>query len=165
MLCVVISYNLLAQGTGTVQVVNFPDPKHFQIQVPIDANSFACEVKYEEYYSEISYFNPELLRTLGEGMLHMTATYLSRDPRSYFSKCDLHTQILEDAAAHGNMVSVDVDVTWHEMRTIVRCEGGSWGGCTRPIFAWVPATEVVLTFQNGLQLTSRECGELMGCRD
>lgn len=163
MISVILSCNLLAQGA--IQAVDFPGPKHFQIQVPIDENSFKCEVKYEDYYSDISYFNPELLVNLGEGMRHHTATYRSRDPRSYFSKCDLHKQILEDAAAQDGQVEVDVDVNWYESRTIRDCMGGSWGGCHTPVYAWVPATKVVLTFRNGLQLTSRECEELLGCRD
>ena len=71
----------------------------------INGSPFTSEIKYEEYYSEISYFNPELLKTIGEGILHMKATYLNKNPRSYFSMCDLHKQILDDAEAKGNMVS------------------------------------------------------------
>ena len=152
-------------GIPSVMAVSLPQSENFETQIPIEINSFTCEVFYESYYSETSYFNPELLSTLGEGMRHFYATYLDRSPRSYFRHCDLHREILEDAEAHGGMVAVDVAITRYESRTIVGCEGGSWGGCHSPIYQWVPATEVVLTFQNGLKLSSRGCGAILGCRD
>ena len=161
----ILSYNVFAQGLGTVQTTNPALSEHFQIQVPIDKNSFTCEVFYESYYSEITYANNEFLSELGEGMSHYKATYYSDDPRSYFSKCELHKQLLDDAEAHGDLVDADVEVTRYESRTITDCRGGSWGGCHTPVYAWVPATKVVLTFPNGLQLISRGCGEILGCLD
>jgi hypothetical protein len=165
MVCGILSYHILAQGLGTVEAPNLPLSNRFQTQIPIDKNSFTCEVFYESYYSKITYVNNDFLSELGEGMLHYRATYYSDDPRSYFSKCELHAQILDDAEAHGDLVDADVEVTRYESRTIIGCEGGSWGGCHTPIYRWVPATKVVITFQNGLELTSRGCGEILGCRD
>ena len=156
---------LILLCSATVQSEDYPPPKHIQTQVPIDRNSFTCEIHYESYYAEVTYINNKFLSELGEGMRHYRATYRNDYPRSYFSECERHVQIFDDAEANGGLVDADVDVTWYESRTIVGCEGGSWGGCHTPIYAWVPATEVVLTFKNGLKLISRGCGATSGCWD
>ena len=157
---------LISLCSATVQGMSLLCPENFQTQLSIDRSSFTCEVFYESYYSEISYINYEFLGNLVEGMTHWKATHLSRDPRSYFSKCDLHEQIIEDAELHNNLICANVDVIWYESQTIAGCaRDTACCGCIEPIYAWVPATEVVLTFQNGLELTSRECSASRGCRD
>ena len=151
-------------GIPSVMAESFPRSEQSQIQIPIDINSFTCEVFYESYYSKTSYFNPELLSTLGEGMRHSYSDYLDRNPRSYFRHCDLHREIFEEAEAHGGMAAVGVEVTRYESRTVVDgCREGRWG--CYPNYEWVPATKVVLTFQNGLELSSRGCGAIRGCLD
>lgn len=160
-----IGLMLLCLSSLMVEAAIHPVLDYFQTQIPIDKNSFTCQVHYESYFSEISLVNHEFLSELGEGMKHYNATYLNKNPTSFFSTCDLHQEIIDDAQAHDGWIAAHVEVIRYESRTIVDCEGGGFGGCTQPVYELVPATKIIIIFPNGLELTSRGCGALAGCWD